>query len=136
MKRLVVKHPENCLACGRCAKACAKAWYKTEDDDLACIRVTIGRRGPQISVCDQCGACAAACPLEAVAANSRGVFMVDKSVCLACLACMDACPGDLIVKADEKQTVTKCTACGLCVKACPAAVLAIEEVTEAPQTSR
>ena len=47
MKRLIVKNIQNCTGCGSCERACAKAYYKTEDREYSCIRIM----DAQIRVC-------------------------------------------------------------------------------------
>ena len=122
MKRLVVKNKQNCTGCGSCERACAKAYYKTEDREYSCIRIM----DAQIRVCTQCGKCADVCPMEAIRQNPQGVYMIDRKACIGCLACADICPADVICKSHDNIFTTKCTACGLCVRACENGVIQIE----------
>ena len=41
--------------------------------------------------CVSCGACAATCPVEAIALGDT-TYVVDPAVCVDCGACEDACP--------------------------------------------
>lgn len=126
MKKLVVESPDSCIGCESCATACSKAYYKVEDATLSAIRIETTNDGSiSIRICDQCGKCAAVCPVEAISQNAQGVYVIDRKVCVGCLACMDACPSNVIVKSHDNLFATKCTACGLCVKACPQDVLAL-----------
>ena len=126
MKVLSVKNPENCIACHSCETACAKAYYKTEDATLSCIRIRTDKANmTHISACTQCGKCADVCPMEAIHQNAQGVYMIDRKACVGCLACMDICPENVICKSHDNLFATKCTSCGLCVKACPQDVLEI-----------
>ena len=51
------------------------------------------------SLCIQCGQCAAACPVEAIALNAAG----NPSVCIHCGQCVAYCPHDCLelVEADK-----------------------------------
>ena len=122
MKRLIVKNIQNCTGCGSCERACAKAYYKTEDREYSCIRIM----DAQIRVCTQCGKCADVCPMEAIRQYPQGVYMIDRKACIGCLACADICPADVICKSHDNIFATKCTACGLCVRACENGVIQIE----------
>ncbi len=41
--------------------------------------------------CISCGACAAECPVEAIA-EGDGKYEIDAGKCIECGACADACP--------------------------------------------
>lgn len=122
MKRLAVKDQNACTECHACEEACSQAYYKQVDIALSCLHVLAGGR---IASCTQCGSCAEVCPVEAIAPNKQGVYMIDKKLCVGCLACYDICPEQAIVKSPDSTNASKCVACGLCVKACPEGVLEI-----------
>ena len=42
-------------------------------------------------VCISCGACASACPVEAIS-EGDGKYVIDADTCIECGACADACP--------------------------------------------
>ena len=46
--------------------------------------------------CLACGACAAQCPVEAIAEGD--IYTIDPDVCLECGACKDTCPVEAIVE--------------------------------------
>ena len=48
--------------------------------------------------CISCGACAGACPVEAIS-EQDGVCVIDQDTCLGCGACSEACPTGAIVEA-------------------------------------
>lgn len=48
--------------------------------------------------CISCGACAAACPVEAIS-EGTGKFEVNADVCVDCGACEGACPTGAITQA-------------------------------------
>jgi ferredoxin len=67
------------------------------------------------TLCNGCGKCAAACPVEAmgtVSANDprqpkRKKARVDESICLGCGVCVRACPDKaLSLKSREKRVIT------------------------------
>lgn len=41
--------------------------------------------------CISCGACAGACPVEAIS-EGDGKYVIDAETCIECGACADACP--------------------------------------------
>ena len=43
--------------------------------------------------CISCGACAAACPVEAISEVDTK-YVIDPDVCIECGACADTCPAD------------------------------------------
>ncbi|MBO4235256.1 MAG: 4Fe-4S binding protein [Firmicutes bacterium] len=47
--------------------------------------------------CISCGACAAACPVEAIS-EGDGQFVIDPDKCIDCGSCAAACPVDAPVE--------------------------------------
>jgi len=45
--------------------------------------------------CANCGACADACPVEAIREGAQ-TYMIRQDLCTDCGACLDACPVDAI----------------------------------------
>ena len=41
--------------------------------------------------CVACGACASACPTEAIS-EAEGKYVIDADACVGCGACAEACP--------------------------------------------
>ena len=50
------------------------------------------------AACISCGACAAECPVEAIA-EGDGTYVIDADKCIDCGACAGACPVDAPVEA-------------------------------------
>lgn len=48
--------------------------------------------------CTTCGACAGACPAEAIK-QGETQYNIDADVCIECGACVDTCPVSAIVEA-------------------------------------
>jgi len=47
--------------------------------------------------CISCGACAAECPVEAIA-EGDSIYVIDADKCIDCGACANACPVDAPVE--------------------------------------
>ena len=50
--------------------------------------------------CVSCGACADACPLEAIS-EGDGKYVIDAEKCSDCGSCVDTCPNAAIAPAEE-----------------------------------
>ena len=48
--------------------------------------------------CISCGACAEACPVEAIK-EGESIYVIDKDLCVSCGACAETCP----VEAPEEE---------------------------------
>ncbi len=61
-------------------------------------------------------------------ASSGYVCSVDRSECVACGACAEACPFDALAVEHEALTIDRnaCMGCGVCVAACPRGALSLE----------
>ncbi len=124
-KALMVRKDRRCIGCRECVRACAKAMYKTDDAEKACLKIVEKKGEPAPAVCIQCGKCMKVCPEGAITRNAKGVYMINKKKCTGCGACREACP--LHVMVDGGDYTSKCIACGICAKACPMHVLDIAE---------
>ena len=47
--------------------------------------------------CISCGACAEACPVEAIK-EGDDIYVIDQDVCIECGSCAATCPNDAIVE--------------------------------------
>jgi len=63
--------------------------------------------------------CAAACPTGSYTQRRSGGVKVDKSLCIACGACAEACPVDAVFIEPETLLPHVCIHCGRCVPFCP-----------------
>lgn len=74
----------------------------------------------QKDACTGCGACMAACPVEAIALID-GVASIDQERCTRCGACVEACPNGAIVVVETLPATTPSPAAEI-VQAKPAPV--------------
>lgn len=94
---VAVVDPENCVACGACAKACPKGL------------ITMIPETSQIYV---------SCSSQAKGAVTRQACSVG---CIACRKCEKNCPAGAITVSNNVASIDpeKCTNCGLCMSQCP-----------------
>jgi len=112
----------NCSGCCTCRLACALENHREVNPGLAVLRIEGRFPAPgnyRIHLCDQCGACAEICPVEAINEDENGVYQIDEDICNSCMLCMDACPYSVIVENQRTSMPIKCTMCGACVEVCP-----------------
>jgi len=114
-------HSELCSGCNTCRVACGLANFKEVNPAKAALNIVGQFPGPgtySIHFCDQCGACADACPVEAIGEHD-GIYLVAPETCIGCSACVDACPHGVMVLHDDSEVPFKCTSCGECAEVCP-----------------
>lgn len=120
-----------CLGFGDCVRLCPRR----------AIHMVQGIARVDPSLCDGCGHCLGACPLDLIVLipAERGLAILCKGPeggassdgacpdgCTDCGLCIDACPEDALVRAAgglPEWIEGRCTGCGLCVDACPRGVV-------------
>jgi anaerobic dimethyl sulfoxide reductase subunit B (iron-sulfur subunit) len=124
-----------CTGCDACAIACKDRAGLPDDVDWLHVHSKEGGAYPHVRLtyrpvhCFHCAdpACAAACPVDAIARQDDGHVIIDEATCIGCGACVDACPFGAITLTSE-QIATKCDGCAaetargerpVCVRACP-----------------
>ncbi|MEF8879397.1 MAG: 4Fe-4S binding protein [Candidatus Thermoplasmatota archaeon] len=114
-------HPEKCIGCRECEKACSQIHFKTEEGgDKSAIRITEKEAGGyEMSVCDQRGLCIDICPVGALYRKKNGVVWLDEEKCVGCQMCVGFCPIGSMRKTEVRIEPFKCISCGACVRACP-----------------
>jgi anaerobic carbon-monoxide dehydrogenase iron sulfur subunit len=121
-------HPEKCVGCLICEKACSKVQFKTEDGgDKSAIRIIKNNGSFEMIACDQRGLCIDMCPVGALYRNKKGVILLDAKICIGCQACVAFCPINAMRKAPIRVEPFKCISCGACVRACPEHALELVE---------
>ena len=122
MAMMLKARHENCSGCLTCRLACALENHREVRPSLAVLRIEGRFPAPgdyRIHLCDQCGACAEVCPVEAISADENGVYQIDEDLCTGCLLCVEACPYGVIVENRTSSLALKCTLCGACAAVCP-----------------
>jgi ferredoxin len=99
--------------------ASSNAYFKTDDPKSSRIQVEEVTGMPKMKVCDQCGACIAVCPSQALLRDANGVVQLRRNKCTGCLICVGFCDaGYMFFNAERQPEPFKCVACGLCEKSC------------------
>jgi ferredoxin len=113
-------HENRCSGCRLCEQICAITHFHEINPRKALLRVEArfpapGRYSPEL--CDQCGACAGACPAEAIT-EEDGAFRIDPDLCTGCESCLEACPRGLIRQPPGAEAPVKCDLCLECTLVC------------------
>jgi Fe-S-cluster-containing hydrogenase component 2 len=114
-------HNELCSGCRACLLACSLVNYRSMTPALAALRIEALFPSPgtyRVHVCDQCGACAEACPEEAIRLED-GAYLINQDLCTACGICREECPYGVILWERAADRPIKCTGCGECAAICP-----------------
>lgn len=125
MKKYLKTYPDVCIGCHTCESVCSNLYFKTDDEEKSCIRISEKADGFEINACNQCQACVQVCPTQALTVNHQGVVMLSKALCINCYMCMSVCPTDSMHRYLGGLTPFKCIACGACTKACPVEAIKI-----------
>ena len=112
---------ENCSGCGICLMVCALENFREVNPSKAALRIEGRFPAPgdyRIHLCDQCGQCAEACPVEAIHLENA-VYLINEEECTGCMICVEECPKGVLFEHKRMEMPIKCTLCGECVDACP-----------------
>jgi len=130
-----------CSGCRVCLLVCALENFGQNNPKLGLLRVAGHFPSPggyELRICDNCGACRDACPVEAIY-ESGGELRVDEELCTGCLACVEACPKGVMTYHPSLPAPAKCTHCGMCAAYCPTGAIydaARYSAEEAPRLTR
>lgn len=119
---------KNCSGCRTCQLACALANFREMNPAKSALDIEGRFPDPGdyvIRICDQCGACAEVCPVEAIS-EENGAYLIDRDLCTGCLACVEACPHGVLHEDPASECPIKCTLCGVCAEICPREALVME----------
>ena len=120
---------KNCSGCGICKLACSIINFKQVTSAKALLRIEGLFPAPghyQIHFCDQCGACADVCPVDAITLED-GIYRIIEEDCTACHECVEACPRSVMIIKGEDDMPAKCILCGECAQVCPREAIMISE---------
>jgi len=118
-------HPQKCVGCRSCMKACSGAFFPDKKEEYSCIHISEQGKNIDINVCNQCGKCMAMCQPQAISQTSSGVIIINKKLCVGCLICVAECPTGAMRYHVAENSPFKCIACGVCVKKCTQSAIEI-----------
>ena len=149
---LLVVNTDRCTGCQRCEINCTLVNEGYVSSYMSRVKVTrnlfSSRNGSGMytddkwtyfpDTCRQCAepACANACPMKAIYADTEGIKRIDTEKCVGCGMCTQACPWHMPTVNPITHKSSKCIQCGACVAGCPSGALSIipwDEVTAASQ---
>ncbi len=120
-----------CSGCNACRVACSLNLFGENNPKKSALVIEPLFPAPgtyKVSVCTQCGDCAAVCPTEAIKKDDKGAYYVDFAECNLCEACVPECPEEVMfVRSKLADTAWKCDLCGDCVAVCGTSALWIAE---------
>ncbi len=125
-------HDELCSGCRACLLACSIANFREITTAKAALRIEARFPAPgsyRIHLCDQCGACADACPEDAIVWEVE-CFVLEEGECSACGTCIDVCPNAVLRPNPDTGLPILCTGCGECAAICPRDAI---EITKEPR---
>lgn len=110
-----------CSGCKVCLTICALSHFGENNPKKGALRVEGKFPTPgvfAVAVCNQCGACATACPVDAIR-EKDGVYILHREDCIGCKNCVPVCPFNVLVVHPAEKAPIKCDSCGDCVRYCP-----------------
>lgn len=116
---------ERCTGCKLCQLVCSVVNFGENNPKKAGIRIVsrlFTEARYDVVVCDQCGECIEACPVEAIS-MADGIVRIDPDMCTNCGICVETCPDGALFVHPEVDHPIKCVACGECARLCPRGVL-------------
>ncbi|MCF8062378.1 MAG: 4Fe-4S binding protein [Deltaproteobacteria bacterium] len=116
-----ILHHERCSGCRACLLACSVANFREITTARAALRIEPRFPAPgdyRIHMCDHCGACAEACPEEAIE-RKEDRYVLREEACSACGTCIEICPNEVLGANPETDLPILCTGCGECAAICP-----------------
>ena len=136
-KMRLAAYPDLCRGCQACTLACS-LWHEGVcGPSLARLWVSkdLAVYAFQVGICHHCDSpeCVAACPVDAMSLDERGVVIIHEDACIRCGACAESCPYDAILYDETLDRYLKCDLCAgresgpLCAELCPVGALTMVE---------
>ena len=125
--RVITTDSKRCSGCKACQALCALTQFKENNLKKAALKIIGHFPDPgvyEINICNQCGACAAVCPVSAIVATEVA-YVIDADLCIGCKICVSACPSNSFVEHASTKVPIKCVSCAVCVDYCPRRALII-----------
>lgn len=118
-----------CSGCRTCQLICALKNFQQNNPSKAALRIEGQFPAPGkyvVHLCNQCGACAEVCPVDAISLEN-GAYLIHDEICIGCMNCVEACPKGVMMKHKDLEAPFKCINCGECVEICPRDAIAFEK---------
>jgi len=102
---------KDCMGCHACEIACKQEHKLGVGPRL--VRVIENSPDYYPIYCHHCAKapCIAACPVEAISRDERGIVLIDSEICIGCGECMEACPFGAMQYDNVRETAVKCDLC-------------------------
>ena len=120
---------DRCSGCRTCELVCSMRHFSQPNPKRSAVRVSGAFPVPgkySIILCDQCGACAEVCPVEAIR-KVGDRWEIDPDLCTGCLLCVEECPEKAMFSHPADAVPWKCVLCGECVAYCPRQAIVDED---------
>ncbi|MCL2497020.1 MAG: 4Fe-4S binding protein [Symbiobacteriaceae bacterium] len=127
--RVITTKPERCSGCKACQALCALTQFGENNLKKSALKIIGHFPDPgtyDINICNQCGACATICPVQAISDNGDA-YLIDATACIGCGLCVSTCPTRSMVQHASTVVPIKCVSCGACVEYCPRRALVWQE---------
>lgn len=127
--RVITTKSERCSGCKACQVLCSLTNFAENNPKKAALKIIGHFPDPgvyEISICNQCGACASVCPVSAISAEADA-YVINPDLCIGCGLCVTSCPTGSMVQHASQTAPIKCISCGGCVEYCPRRALAWQE---------
>lgn len=116
-----------CTGCKLCQQICTIVHYDEINPKKAAVHIEAYFPEPgtyEPKLCVQCGACARACPEEAI--EKKGdAYVIDPEKCTNCGVCVEVCPIGVMYVHAAAPTPIKCDLCLKCTEVCNTGALTV-----------
>ncbi|MBW1797489.1 MAG: 4Fe-4S binding protein [Deltaproteobacteria bacterium] len=104
-------YKKDCMGCHACEIACKQEHGLGVGPRL--VRVIEDSPDYYPIYCHHCAKapCKAACPVDAISRDERGIVLINNDLCIGCKECMEACPFGAMQFDDDQEIAVKCDLC-------------------------